>query len=143
MFTKGRSPVMRCVQNLQILVRLVVSQNQLGPQSKSNMSTLKSFTRDEWCHHLRPFTIMNFSVFSLSHSRSIEKASTMSKRIQGQKTGEEFAVTKLRSCCFDSRNLLNQKQLFSCGLDASNISGKSQLESGSVQQDKPKPSDVF
>ena len=52
---------------------------------------------------------------------SIEKANTMSKRIEERKTGEERAAAKPRSTCLISRHWLNVKQLSSSGSASSNV----------------------
>ena len=44
-------------------------------------------------------TITKFSLFSRSDFRSVEKTTTMSKRIQERKKEEELAVTKQRTVC--------------------------------------------
>ena len=69
---------------------------------------------------------MKLSMFSGSHFRSVEKATTMSKRIQERKKEDELAVKKPRTVC------LGQSSSFD--LDASNVSGDPQLVSGSVQR---------
>ena len=51
------------------------------------MLTNGNFTREEWNHLLRLFSIMNFSMFSCSHFLSIKKPNTIveeSSRNQGQ-----------------------------------------------------------
>ena len=113
------------------------------PKSESKMLTPKtqladwltegSCTRHEWCILLRLFNIMNFSMFSRSHFRSVEKANTMSKRIPERKTEGEPAVAKPRSVCLISRNL-NREQASSFGPDAADVPGDPQLDSGSVQR---------
>ena len=55
----------------------------------ADMLTKGNFTRGEWNHLLHLLNIMNFSMFSRNHFRSIEMANTMSKRFQEKKTGEE------------------------------------------------------
>ena len=81
------------------------SNDELAPQDPNQLADLLtkgSFTRDEWCNLLRLFNIMNFSLFSRSHFRSVEKATTMSKRIQERKKEGEPAVAKPRSVCWVS-----------------------------------------
>ena len=96
------------------------------------MLTKGGFTRDEWNHLLHLLNIMNFSMFSCSLFLSNRKQSTMSKIIQGRKTGEEPAVAKPRSTCLISRNLFNQKYTSSLVSDASDVPGDPQLDSESV-----------
>ena len=62
--------------------------------------------------------------------RSVEKATTMSKRIQEGKE-EEPAVAKPRFVCLITSSL-NKAQSSSFGPDVSNIPGNPQLDSGSV-----------
>ena len=78
----------------------------------ADLLTYGSFTSDEWCNLLRLFSIMNFFMFSRSHFRSIEKATTMSKRIQEKKTEGELVVAKPRPVCLISRNLEQRASLF-------------------------------
>ena len=99
---------------------MLTPKNQLA-----DMLTQGSLTRDEWCNLLRLSKIMKFSLFSRSHSRSVKKATTISKRIQERKTEGEPAVAKPRSVCSISTNL-NREQ--------SSFSGNPQLDSGSVQR---------
>ena len=84
MTIKGRSPTMRHVSrtrrvasyclferinlDTEIQIKYVDTKNQLA-----DFVTNGSFMRDEWNHLLRLFNIMNLSMFSLSHFRSIEK----------------------------------------------------------------------
>ena len=75
---------------------------------------------------------MNLSMFSRSHFRSVEKATTMSKRVQERKMGGEPAAAKPRSVCLISTSL-NRGQSTSFGPDVSNISVNPQLDSGSVK----------
>ena len=143
MITNGRSPMMRHVSrthevaldwlvdriNLDpmIQIKFVDTENQLA-----DLRTQRSFTRDEWCNLLRLLKLMFFSMSSRSHFRSVEKAKTMSKRIQERKTGEELVVAKPRSTCLISRNLLNVKQHSCLGLDAPNVPRNPYLDSESV-----------
>ena len=116
-----------------------IGQNQLGPQDSNQIcwhqkpTTKGSSTRDEWCNLLRLFNIMNFSMFSRSHFRSVEKATVMSKRIQERKTEGEPAVAKPKSVCLSSRNQ-NKGQTSSSGADAATVLVNPQLGSGSVQR---------
>ena len=57
----------------------------------------------------------------------------MVKRFQETKTGEEVAVAEPRPTCLVSRNLLSVRQTSSFGSDASDVPGKPQLDSNSVQ----------
>ena len=75
------------------------------------------------------FNIMNFSMFTRSHVRSIEKTSTMSKIIQEKKTGEELVVAKPRPVCLISTGQ-NRGLSSSFGPDVSNVPGNPQLDSG-------------
>ena len=143
MIIKRRSPRMRHVSRThrvpldwlfdrihldsEIQIKCVDTKTQLA-----DLLAKRSFTRDEWCNLLRLFNIMNFSMFFRCHLRSHEKASTMSKRIQERKTGEEVAVAKPMSICLISRNLSRQKQPSSFGSDASNVPVNPQLDSESV-----------
>ena len=65
-----------------------------------------------------------------SHFRTVEKATTVSKRIQERKNDEETAVAKPRSVCLISTSL-NKGQSSSSGPGVSNISGNPQMDSGS------------
>ena len=77
-------------------------------------------------------TLWIFLCFLADHFRSVEKATTMSKRIQERKKEEEPAVAKPRSVCLISTSL-NKGQSSSFGPDVSNIPGDPQLDSGSVK----------
>ena len=141
---KGRSPMMRHVSrthrvasdwlfhriNLdpKIQIKYVDTKNQLAV-----MLTTGSFARDEWCNLLRLFNVMILSVLSRSHCRSVEKGTTMSKRIQDMNTEEELAVAKPRSVCLISANL-NREQSSSFDPNASDVLVNPQLDSGSVQR---------
>ena len=125
----------------KIQIKYVDTKNQLA-----DLLTKASHTRDEWSNLLRLFNIMNSSMFSRSHFRSIEKENTMSKIIQERKTGVELAAAKPRPTCFISRILLNVEQASSLGSDASNVSGiqvcfRKHMETCARQ--KSKSSNVF
>ena len=105
---KERSPMMKMVSRThRVAMDWLFDRINLDPEIQANMLTPKtqpadmltkgSFTRDEWCDLLRLCNIMIFSRFSRSHVRSVEKATTMSKRIQERKTEGEPAVAKPRS----------------------------------------------
>ena len=105
MIIKGRGPTARHVSRThrvaldwffdpKIQIKYVDAKNQLA-----DMLTKGSFARDERCNLLRLFNIMKCSMFSRSHFRSVEKATTMSKRSQERKTEEKPAVAKPRSVC--------------------------------------------
>ena len=83
--------------------------------------TKGSFTRDEWCTPLRLVNIMNPSMFSRCQFRPVEKATTVSKRIQERKMEEQLAVAKP-----------NRGQSSSFGPDVSNILENPQLDSECV-----------
>ena len=74
------------------------------------MLTKGGFTRDEWKNLLCLFDIIDFSLFCYIHFLSNRKQSTMSKRAQESKTGEEPAVAKPRPMSLVPRNLLCAKQ---------------------------------
>ena len=94
----------------------------------------RGFTRDECRNPLRLFNIMIFSFFSRSHFRSVEKATTMWKRIQERKTEEEFVVaTPTEVSGFEKRNL-NREQSSFFVLDASNVPANPLQDSGSVHR---------
>ena len=115
-------------------IKYVDTQNQLA-----DLLTKESFTHDTWSNLLRLINIMIFSMFSRSHFRSVEKANTMSKRLQERKTGQEPAVAKQRPTCFVSRNLLSVKQTSSLGSGASNVPGNPRLDSNCVQDRDQNP----
>ena len=112
---KGRSPTMRHVSrthrfaldrlfdrvNLdpKIEIKYVDTKNQLA-----DLLTTACFTRDEWCHFLRLFNLMNFSTFSCSHFLWNRKQSTMAKRtLERKKDRRRPALAKPRSAgpgCF-------------------------------------------
>ena len=94
------------------------------------MLTEGSFTRGDWCN-LLCLVNMDLSVFSRFHVRSVERATTLSKRIQEGKKEEEPAVAKPRSVCLISTSL-NRGQSSSFGPDVSNILENPQLDSVSV-----------
>ena len=79
-----------------IQIRYMDSKHQL-----SDLLVNGGFTRDEWCNLLCLVNIMNLPVFSRINFRSVEKATTMSKRIQERKE-EAPAEAKPRSVCFIS-----------------------------------------
>ena len=108
------------------------------PRFKSNMLTPKTHSLTCWLKEVSRVMIFlsgwhcgSFSLFSRSHFRSVEKATTMSKRIQERKE-EEPAVAKPRSLCLFSTSL-NKGQSSSFGPDVSNIPVNEQLDSGSVK----------
>ena len=68
-------------------IKCVDTQNQLA-----DFLTKGSFTRDEWNHLLLMCNIMNISVFSCSHFKSITKSKIMSKRSHEGKPREEDRV---------------------------------------------------
>ena len=76
----------------------------------ADMLTKGSLTRDEWDHLLRLLHIMNFSMFSCSHSLSYRKQSVMSKRAQECTAKEVSAVAKPTPMILVSRNLLSAKK---------------------------------
>ena len=89
----------------------LIDTNNLDPQDPNrhqnqivDLLTKGSFTRDEWCNLLRLVNSIDLSMFSRSHVRSVEKATTNSKRIQERKK-EEPAVAKPRSVCLTSTSL--------------------------------------
>ena len=121
MIMKGRSPMMRHVSrthraaldgscdriNLdpKIQIKYVDTKNQLA-----DLLTKGCFTRDEWCTLLlRPFNIMNLSMFSRSHFRSVKKANPMSERMQDKKTGEELAEAKPRPTSLVSKKTIERE----------------------------------
>ena len=64
------------------------TKNQLA-----DMLTNEIFSRDEWNHLLRLFTIIGFSMFSCSHFSPIDNAKIMLKRVmQEEEFGEEGRV---------------------------------------------------
>ena len=143
MIIKGRSPMMRHVSRThRVALDGLFDRINLEPQDPNQtcwhqkparrLVNQRKFHAWWWCNLLRLFNLMNSSMFSHSRFRSIEKANTMSKRIQERKTGEEPAVAKPRSTCLMSRNLLNEKQLSSLGSDASSVPENAQLDSESV-----------
>ena len=84
----------------KIHIKYVDTTNQLA-----DLLAEGSFTRDEWCHLLCFVDVMDLSTISRSHFRSVEKATTISKRIQERKKEEEPAVAKPRSVCSMSTSL--------------------------------------
>ena len=76
---------------------------------------------------------MNLSMFSRSHVRAHEKATSMLKKIQERKIEGELAVAKPMSVCLISTSL-NRGQSSSFGPDVSNILVNPQLDSGSVKE---------
>ena len=81
------------------------SKDELAPQDPNQLADLLtkgSFTRDEWCNLLRLFNIMNFLCSLAAIFRSVEKATTMSKRIRERKKEGEPAEAKPRSVCWIS-----------------------------------------
>ena len=76
---------------------------------------------------------MNLFYVSRSHVRSVEKATTMSKRIETGRWKNEPAVAKPRSVCLISLSS-NCEQFSSFGPDVSNIPENPQLDSGSVKE---------
>ena len=157
MIIKGRSPMMRHVSRTQrveldrlfdrmnldpkIHIKYVDTTNQLA-----DLLTEGRFTRDEWCHLLCFVDVMDLSTISRSHFRSVEKATTMSKRTQERKKEEEPAVAKPRPVCLISTSL-NRGQSSSFGLDVSNIPWNPQLDgklkAGHCPKQSPKPRNVF
>ena len=127
MIIEGRSTMMRHVSRTKIQIKYVDTKNQLA-----DLLTKGSFTRDEWCNLLCLVNIMNLSMFSRSHVRSVEKATTMSKRIQERKKEEEPSEAKPRSVCLVSASL-NKGQYSSFGPGVSNIPENPQMDSGSVE----------
>ena len=89
-----------------IRIKYVDTKNQLA-----DILTKGNFTCDEWCNLLCLVNFLNLSMFSRGHFRSVEKATTMSKRIQ-----EKRAVAKPRSVCLISASL-NRRQSSSFGQD--------------------------
>ena len=105
---EGRSPMMRHESrthrvsivwlfhrisfNPKIQIKHVDTKSQLA----ADLLTEGSFTRDEWCNLLRLVNMLNFSMFSRTHVRSVEKATV----IQERKMEGEPAVAKPRSVCF-------------------------------------------
>ena len=85
-------------------IEFVDTKNQLD-----DMLTKGSFTRDEWNHLLRLFSIIKFSMFSCSYFLSINKPNTMSRTVQERRTGEGSVVAKSKSVSLISRHL-NAKQ---------------------------------
>ena len=71
-------------------------------------------------------------MFSRSHFRSVDLATTMLKTSQERKKEEEPAVAKPRSVCLISTSL-NKGQSYSFGPDVSNIHGNPQLDSRYVK----------
>ena len=109
MIIRGRSPMMRHVSRTHRVASVwLFDRINLDPKIHIKFvdTTKGSFTRDEWNHILRQFDIMDFSMFSCRHFRSIEKANTMSKRIQERKTGEKPAVATPSSTCLISATLV-------------------------------------
>ena len=96
MIIRGRSPMMRHASrthsvaldwlfdriNLdpKIQIKCVDTKNRLA-----DLLTKGSLTRDDLCNLLCLVNIMDLSMSSRSHCRSVEKATTMSKRIQERK----------------------------------------------------------
>ena len=78
----------------KIQVKYVDTKNQLA-----DLLTKRSFTRDEWCNLLRLFIIIFLSSLAAIVVQ-LQRANTMSKRIQERKTGEELALAKPRSTCY-------------------------------------------
>ena len=110
MIIKGWSPTMRQTRvqnphgyawlfdriNLEpkIQIKYVDTRNQLAV-----ILTKGSLSRDDWNHHLRLFSIMNFSMYSCSHfsnflSDPIGKQSAMSKRGQELTSSEGSPMAK-------------------------------------------------
>ena len=63
----------------KIQIKYACTKKQLA-----DLLTQGGFTR--WSNLLRLFNIMNFSMFSRNHFRSVEEATIMSKRTQERKT---------------------------------------------------------
>ena len=59
----------------------------------ADLLTEGSFTRNEWCNLLGVFHMLYISLFSRSHFRSVEKATTMSKRTKERKMEAELEVS--------------------------------------------------
>ena len=76
---------------------------------------------------------MNISMFSRSHFRSVEKAATVSKRIQERQKEDEPA--KPMSVCLISTSL-NKGQSSSVSPDVSNIPGNPQMDSCLLNQQR-------
>ena len=66
-------------------------------------------------------------MFCRNHFRSVDKATTVSKRTQERKNDEETAVAKPRSGCLISTSL-NKGQSSSSGPGVSNISGNPHID---------------
>ena len=83
--------------DLKIQIQYVDTTKQLAA-----LLTEGSFTRDEWCKLLCLADIMNLSMFSRRHFRSVEEATTMSKRIQRKKEkGRRNCGSKAEVSVFD------------------------------------------
>ena len=135
MIIKGRSPTMRHVSRTHRValdwlfdrIKDVDTKNQLA-----NMLTKGSSSRDEWDHLLRVLNIMNFSMFSCSHSLSNRTQSVVSKRGQKSPAEEGSAVTKPRPMSFVSRTLLSAKKTLQQDSSAPNSPGNQELGQSSV-----------
>ena len=115
---KGRSPTMRHVSRTHRLASdWVFDRVNLDPKIQvkyvdtkkkqlADMLIKGDFTRDEWSRFLRLLNfIMNFSLLSRSHFRSIEKASTMSKRAPGRRTEGEPVVAKSKQVSLEKKKV--------------------------------------
>ena len=102
------------VQNPQSCAWLVVQQNQLGTEDPNQIcghqkpTRWHGFTRDEWNHLLRLFSIMSFSMFSCSHfsnflSDPIGMQSAVSKRGQEATSSEGSTMAKPKALWFQRR----------------------------------------
>ena len=106
--TKRRpmSLVARSLLSSKIQIDFVDTIKQLA-----DMLTNGSYTRDEWDRLLRLLNIMDYSMFSCSHSvLSYIKQSAMSKRAQESTSKEGSAIAKPRPMKLVSRNLLSAKK---------------------------------
>ena len=127
-----------------VVIEVLYSSNNVPPTQKISTPKCKpqgaagplltkgSFTRDEWCNVLCLVKILNLSLFSRGHFRSVEQATIMSKIIQERKMEGELAVAKRRSVCLISESL-NKGQSSSFGPDVPKIWENPQLDSGSVK----------
>ena len=90
----------RIILEPKIQIKHVDTQNHVA-----GLLTKGRFARDEWCNLLRLLNIMNLSMFSSGHFRSVQMVTTMWKRIQERKKEDELEVTKPRSVCLISASL--------------------------------------
>ena len=114
-----------------VVIEVLHSSNNVPPTQKISTPECKpkgaagpllakgSFTRDEWCNVLCLVKILNLSLFSRSHFRSVEQATTISKIIQERRTCGRKAEVSV----FDFSKS-EQRAILFIGSGCSQISGR-------------------